>query len=91
MGKETKVIPCMNQEKYADCFSLKNGMCDCLEENDFPRKRCPFYKAAAEADKSNVAALRRLIQMDRIDLIRKYGSHRFLNKGVNSNAGHDSI
>lgn len=91
MGKETTLIPCVDADRYAGCFACKDRLCDCLQENDFPQKKCPFYKTVAEAEHSNVAALGRLIQIDRVDLIRKYGSHRFLSKGGKADAGCNTV
>ena len=55
-----------------DCFRNKCGMyCDLLD--DYPSKEpCPFYKTDAEAENGYIAAHNRLLDMGRLDLIRKY-------------------
>jgi hypothetical protein len=45
--------------------------CDLLD--DYPSKEpCPFYKTDAEAENGYIAAHNRLLDMGRLDLIRKY-------------------
>lgn len=34
---------CCSQQ-YCDCFANKDGYCTCLEDTEFPKKQCPFYK-----------------------------------------------
>ena len=34
--------------KHMDCFANKNSRCICLNDNDFGKKDCPFYKTESE-------------------------------------------
>ena len=34
-------------KKHKDCFANTEGRCDCLIDNDFGSKDCPFFKRRA--------------------------------------------
>lgn len=37
-----------NCKVHHDCFANKDGMCSCLNNNDFNGKDCPFYKTVCK-------------------------------------------
>lgn len=68
---------CCSQQ-YCDCFANKDGYCPCLEDTEFPKKQCPFYKERTEANMDSAKALVSLILRGKFGLIRRYHSERCL-------------
>ena len=44
LGLLSKQLP-LCKFKHPDCFALsEHGFCQCLSDNDFGKKDCPFYR-----------------------------------------------
>ena len=89
MSQKDKETICVNGEKYSGCFAFRDGKCDCMTKTDFKDGICPFYKTKAQAQQDSATALGRLLMQGRLDLVRRYGSHRFIDEGDDGNAGYD--
>ena len=55
-----------------DCFANKDGVCVCLEDNDFHGKDCLFFKTTAQCDADRQKSYERLVSIGRDDLIERY-------------------
>ena len=80
MEKVKEIVMCAS-DKYYDCFSCKEGACMILNDSKFENSTCPFYKTAEQVEGNRTAALASLLIRGRSDLVRKFESHRFLDKG----------
>ena len=54
-----------------DCFAMSNGGCRALKVNKCP-KNCKFYKSHQQLRIERQKALKRLMDMGRLDLIDTY-------------------
>ena len=41
------------------CFAYKNGSCRALQDTDFGKKPCPFYKTVKQNEKESAEAMLR--------------------------------
>lgn len=56
-----------------DCFAYsRSGICKACVETDFIGD-CPFYKSGLDRKRGHLAAVTRLEELGRYDLIKKYG------------------
>ena len=62
----------MDCNHSATCRALRCGRCTALERTDFGGGRCPFEQSGAAYRRSERAAMERLRQLGRTDLIRRY-------------------
>lgn len=90
MSKKREDAICVNGKQYSNCFAFRDGKCDCMTDTDFKGGICPFYKTKEQAQQDSAYALGQLLMQGRLDLVRKYGSHRFIDEGDDGNAGYDS-
>ena len=89
--KKREDAPCLCAEKYSGCFAFRDGKCDCLTDTSSKTGRCPFYKSVAQAQQDSAHALGQLLMDGKLDLVRKYGSHRFIDEGDDGHAGYDNV
>lgn len=63
--------------EWGDCFALNgNGRCEALEDTDFRRGTCPFYKPVDQEMMECAASLEQLKEGGREDLVKKYGMEK---------------
>ena len=62
-------IPC---PEHKDCFANTGGHCTCLMNNDFGRRRCPFYKKKEQYESELEKTRYTLTKKGRTDLIETY-------------------
>lgn len=65
--------PCWQEDEIDDCFALNRfGNCDVLTDTEYPCGKCPFYKSRKVFEDECRHSYRRLIALERMDLICKY-------------------
>lgn len=47
----------MTECKMTRCFAYKNGSCRALQDTDFGKKPCPFYKTTKQNEKQKAEAI----------------------------------
>lgn len=57
---------------FYSCFACENGHCTALNNNEFPGRPCPFFRARADAKKAQQEAFDHLLMEGRLDLINRY-------------------
>ena len=73
--KRTTMAPqCMQGTEREDCFArCPGGTCMALAVADDPCGQCPFYKPAKVQAEEKKMVYARLVRLERMDLIMKYG------------------
>ena len=51
-----------------ECFAYENGHCTCLRDNDFGKRKCPFYKTSKQRKTELKRCKERLESLERGDL-----------------------
>ncbi|MCD7825521.1 MAG: hypothetical protein LUH14_06140 [Clostridiaceae bacterium] len=65
-----------NRGCCAGCHGYREGRCAVLEDVSFEDNICPFYKGLEHARKERIAAMEKLEDSGRIDLINRYYRNR---------------
>ena len=75
-GKKRTAAPrqCQQGAERKDCFArCPKGTCMALAMTDYPCGKCPFYKSAVVQAEEKQMVYARLVRLERMDLIVKYG------------------
>lgn len=51
-----------------ECFAYKSGCCSILRDNDFGKRKCPFYKTSKQRQMEQKRCRERLESLERGDL-----------------------
>lgn len=74
MKRTVRTQRCRQKPEQEDCFARNRmGNCRALEVPDYPCGKCPFYKPADVQREERKLVYARLMRMERMDLIIKYG------------------
>ena len=75
-GKKRAVLApeCLQGADREDCFArCPRGTCMALAVTSYPCGKCPFYKPAKVQAEEKKLVHARLVSIERMDLIMKYG------------------
>ena len=73
--KQSAIAPrCQQGAERKNCFArCPRGTCMALAVADYPCGKCPFYKPAVLQAEEKREVYTRLVYLERMDLITKYG------------------